>query len=276
MDEHQLKNLQRRLEIQVIDIGVRIRRYTLDTRLKDTAALSQLNELHDKWLGWRKEFYDQSDAENTSTLSEIERGLLAIDRHLDVIQRDLVSEDSFHVGSRTVALLSLSLALLGEIYLVLHGLGTLNVAEVEFEPWAVWGPLKYLEVAFWAEFGVLCYLLLLAANYIKRRDFDKWYQPWYLSTALRAPFLTVILMVLVLEFVEWYGEDTWMRTYLLEDGNKFYFMVFMSFCMGLVSDQASEVMRELAESVIEFVHGITKNISQKLSSAIAPVREMPR
>jgi hypothetical protein len=164
--------------------------------------------------------------------------------------------------------------LLALLYLLSHGVRGWDFSN--FEPLAESGPLKYVEVAFWSEFGVLCFLLFLAANYVKRRDFDEWYQPWYMSTALRAPFLTVILMILVLEFVEWYGEDSWIETYLLEEGNKFYFIAFMSFCLGLVSDQVAEVMRELAESVLEFVHGVVKKVSGKMRTAITPDSDIAR
>jgi len=60
---------------------------------------------------------------------------------------------------------------------------------------------------------------------------------------LRTPFLTVILMILVLEFVEWYGGDTLLQSYLLEEGNTFYFAAFTSFCLGLVMDQTAQVAR---------------------------------
>ena len=159
------------------------------------------------------------------------------------------------------------------IYLFSHGIHGWNVED--FEPWAEWGPVKYIEVAVWSEFGVLCYLLFQASKYVMRRDFDAWYQPWYLSTALRAPFLTVILMIVVLEFVEWYGEDGWFKTYM-EEGNKFYLIAFMSFCLGLVSDRASGLVGELAQSILDFIEIVVKKISSKLRTAISPEKEIAK
>jgi len=85
---------------------------------------------------------------------------------------------------------------------------------------------------------------------------------------LRAPFLSVILMMVVLEFVEWYGEGKWIENYLLEEGNKFYFIVFMSFSLGLMSEETSAIMRELAEGVVKFVRNVVGRVSDRLSSAV--------
>jgi hypothetical protein len=63
---------------------------------------------------------------------------------------------------------------------------------------------------------------------------------------------------------------------LLEEGNKFYFNVFMSFCLGLVSDQVAEVMRELADSVLKLVHGIVKKLAGKMKTAISSDSEVAR
>jgi hypothetical protein len=273
MADKQVQQVARSLDLQLREIGVRIRRYTLDSRL-DEKFLPHLQEAYENWLEVRKDFFKELEKATSESLAGIEHRLLLVDRQVDLVQRSLVSVDSFKAGARTVTLLALALVVLAVVYLLIHGVRGWNFSD--FEPLAEWGPLKYVEVAFWSEFGVLCLLLFLAAYYIKRRDFDVWYQPWYVATALRAPFLTVILMVLVLEFVEWYGEDTWIETYLLEEGNKFYFIAFMSFCLGLVSDQAAEVASELAESVIEFVHGVVKKVTGKLKTAIAPDSEIAK
>ena len=67
--------------------------------------------------------------------------------------------------------------------------------------------------------------------------------PWYLSTFLRAPFLTVILMMVVWNLLEWYGEGNWIETYIL--GREIsYFIAFVSFCLGLSSDSTSSIIRD--------------------------------
>lgn len=76
-------------------------------------------------------------------------------------------------------------------------------------------------------------------------------------------------MMVVLEFVEWYGEGKWIENYLLEEGNKFYFIVFMSFSLGLMSEETSAIMRELAEGVVKFVRNVVGRVSDRLSSAVA-------
>ena len=113
-------------------------------------------------------------------------------------------------------------------------------------------------------------------DYLSKRDFDQWYQSWYLATVLRAPFLSVILMILVLEFVEWYGEGTWIETYLLEEGNKSYFIAFMSFCIGLSSDQAAAILRDLSWSISDFLRGVVQRVSRKLSSALLPANPLDK
>jgi len=206
------------------------------------------------------------DSPAVQDLNNVEKGWLDLDRDVDLIQRELISEKSYEAGIRTVVWLSIALLLLVVFYFVTHGVTFLNFSS--FEPWPEWGPLKYGEVVFWSSFGVLCYLLFLATYFLARRDFDVWYQPWYVSTALRAPFLTVILMMIVLEFVEWYGEGKWIQTYILEEGNKFYFIVFMSFCLGLASDSTAGIMRDLSNGVTEFVSSAVGRVSQKLSLAV--------
>jgi hypothetical protein len=201
---------------------------------------------------------------SSGQLDEVERMWLVLDWKVDLIQRELIAENSFRSGFVTVIWMSFTLIVLFIAYLWSHGVRGLNL--ISFEPWPEWGPLKYAEVASWSLFGVLCWLLFLASRYLSRRDFDHWYQPWYLSSALRAPFLTVILMMVVLEFSEWYGEETWIQRYLLEEGNKFYFIVFMSFSLGLTSDRTSRIAGDLTEGVGEFVHNAVRKVSHKLAS----------
>ncbi len=269
MTEKQLQRKRLEIESGLVELRVRIRRYTLDPRLReeDQGALrKQADEAWKKWLAVRSSFYALPEPAPPEELLEVEKELLQVSREADLIQRELISEESFNAGIRTVTWLSVALVGLVFLYLATHGVRGLNFAA--FEPLPEWGPLKYVEVAFWSTFGVLCWLLFLSTRYLARRDFDRWYQPWYVSTVLRAPFLSVILMMVVLEFVEWYGEGKWIENYLLEEGNKFYFIVFMSFSLGLMSEETSAIMRELAEGVVKFVRNVVGRVSDRLSSAV--------
>ena len=269
MTERELQRKRREIESGVVGLRVRIRRYTLDPRLReeDQGALrKQADEAWKKWLAVRSSFYALPEPAPPEGLLEVEKELLQVSREADLIQRELISEESFNAGIRTVTWLSVALVGLVFLYLATHGVRGLNFAA--FEPLPEWGPLKYVEVAFWSTFGVLCWLLFLSTRYLARRDFDRWYQPWYVSTVLRAPFLSMILMMVVLEFVEWYGEGKWIENYLLEEGNKFYFIVFMSFSSGLMSEETSAIMRELAEGVVKFVRNVVGRVSDRLSSAV--------
>lgn len=269
MTERELQRKRREIESGVVGLRVRIRRYTLDPRLReeDQGALrKQADEAWKKWLAVRSSFYALPEPAPPEELLEVEKELLQVSREADLIQRELISEESFNAGIRTVTWLSVALVGLVFLYLATHGVRGLNFAA--FEPLPEWGPLKYVEVAFWSTFGVLCWLLFLSTRYLARRDFDRWYQPWYVSTVLRAPFLSMILMMVVLEFVEWYGEGKWIENYLLEEGNKFYFIVFMSFSLGLMSEETSAIMRELAEGVVKFVRNVVGRVSDRLSSAV--------
>ncbi|MCH7986130.1 MAG: hypothetical protein IH847_06050 [Acidobacteria bacterium] len=273
MTERELQRKRREIESGVVGLRVRIRRYTLDPRLreKDREGLrKQADEAWKKWLALWDAFNalpEKPSQNDTKQLLGVEKELLQVSREADLIQRELISEESFNAGIRTVTWLSVALVGLVFLYLATHGVRGLNFAA--FEPLPEWGPLKYVEVAFWSTFGVLCWLLFLSTRYLARRDFDRWYQPWYVSTVLRAPFLSMILMMVVLEFVEWYGEGKWIENYLLEEGNKFYFIVFMSFSLGLMSEETSAIMRELAEGVVKFVRNVVGRVSDRLSSAVA-------
>lgn len=269
MTEKQLQRKRLEIESGLVELRVRIRRYTLDPRLReeDQGALrKQADEAWKKWLAVRSSFYALPEPAPPEELLGVEKELLQVSREADLIQRELISEESFNAGIRTVTWLSVALVGLVFLYLATHGVRGLNFAA--FEPLPEWGPLKYVEVAFWSTFGVLCWLLFLSTRYLARRDFDRWYQPWYVSTVLRAPFLSMILMMVVLEFVEWYGEGKWIENYLLEEGNKFYFIVFMSFSLGLMSEETSAIMRELAEGVVKFVRNVVGRVSDRLSSAV--------
>lgn len=269
MTERELQRKRREIESGVVGLRVRIRSYTLDPRLReeDQGALrKQADEAWKKWLAVRSSFYALPEPAPPEELLGVEKELLQVSREADLIQRELISEESFNAGIRTVTWLSVALVGLVFLYLATHGVRGLNFAA--FEPLPEWGPLKYVEVAFWSTFGVLCWLLFLSTRYLARRDFDRWYQPWYVSTVLRAPFLSMILMMVVLEFVEWYGEGKWIENYLLEEGNKFYFIVFMSFSLGLMSEETSAIMRELAEGVVKFVRNVVGRVSDRLSSAV--------
>lgn len=266
----------------------RIRRYSLDPRLRMDKAPSaipagsdDLGEFlrgeaaaaWDDWVDLRDEFVALPDSPTLDQLMAVERKWLDLDHKVDLIQRDLIGENSVRAGMLTVAWLSLALIGLVIVYLLSHGVRGWSLSALE--PWPEWGPWKYGEVAFWSSFGILCYLLFIATRYIARRDFDEWYQLWYVSTFLRAPFLTVILMMLILEFVEWYGEGKWIETYLLEEGNKTYFIFFLSFCLGISSDATSSIIRDLSNGVSGFVKKAVSRVSQKLSSSVSDINITP-
>ena len=264
MTEKDLQRQWRLLEVDLAETRIRIRRYSLDPRLRDAPKLqTDAEAAWDAWMKVRNKFYSEKDL-TEDKLRELEADLLAVDRRTDLIQRELISERSQRAGTTTVICLSVVLLVLVWGYLVLHQVRWGDFSQ--FEPLAEWGPLKYVEVAFCGTFGALCALLYFAAYHLMRRDFDEWYQGWYVSTLLRAPFLTVILMMIVLEFVEWYGEATWIQNYLLEEGNKFYFIAFLSFTLGTMIRETSDIIRDLGDGVVAFVRDAIARVSDRLAS----------
>lgn len=266
------KDLQRewtKLEVALGELRVRIRRYSIDPRLLPPDQQPLRDAADEAWKAWmdlRKAFYD-AGTPTEPLLRDLEATLLEVDRKADLLQRALISEKSLRTGMLTVGWLAVVLVGLVVAYLALHQVRWGDFSR--FEPMAEWGPLKYVEVAFWGTFGALCALLYFAATYLLRRDFDEWFRGWYVATLLRAPFFCVIMMMLVLEFVEWYGEDTWIQHYLLEEGNKFYFIAFMSFTLGLMIRGASDIVLSLGEGVLAFVGGVVDRVSRRLSSALS-------
>ena len=267
MNDAGVQRQWRQLEVGLAETRIRIRRYTLDPRLRgDEKLRDNANAAWDAWMTVRAMFYDVH-GQTEDTLRKLEAELLQVDRQVDLIQRDLISERSLRAGMMTVTWLSAALVTLVIVYLALHQVRWGDFSR--FEPLAEWGPLKYVEVAFWSAFGALCALLYFATDYLMRRDFDEWYKGWYVSMLLRAPFLAVILMIVVLEFVEWYGEDKWIATYLLEEGNKFYFIVFVSFMLGIMIRETSEIIRNLGDGVVAFVRAAVGRVSDRLASALS-------
>jgi hypothetical protein len=274
MADKQLEKKCRLLSADISGLAVRIRRYSFDPRVPpprdkttpDTGAelRARLATAHTQWRALRARFDALPPGYTAADLLNIEYEFEELERTVDLIQSELISEESFTSGRKTVAGLVIAMVLLIVFYFVTHGVRSLDFST--FEPWPEWGPLKYGEVAFWSSFGVLCFLLFLASNYLARRDFDRWYRPWYLTTALRAPFLTVMLMVAILEFTEWYGEDKRLAKFLLEEGNKFYFIAFTSFCLGLTSERTANILGDLAEGVGDFIQQAASRLSEWLSS----------
>jgi hypothetical protein len=292
MTSKDIERKRNELLANLTETANRIRRYSLDPKLRmaqapstkpnasDAAAADfgeylrgEAEAAWEEWIALRDEFAALPDSPTLAQLMSIEKKWLNLDRKVDLIQRDLIGENSLKAGVFTVTWLVFALIFLLALYLLSHGVRSWNLAT--FEPWPEWGIWKYGEVAFWSGFGVLCYLLFISTRYIARRDFDEWYKLWYVSTFLRAPFLTVILMMIVLEFVEWYGEGKWIETYILEEGNKTYFIAFMSFCLGISSDATSSIIRDLADGVSDFVKKAVSRVSQKLSSAVSDINITP-
>jgi hypothetical protein len=264
-----LQRLWRAFEVNLAETRIRIRRYTLDPRLREPEEKDLRDAADAAWDAWmkvREAFYNVKEP-TEDNLRKLEADLLRVDRQTDLLQRDLISNRSRRAGTATVAWLSVVLVALAAVYLALHHVRWGDFSQ--FEPLAEWGPLKYVEVAFWGTFGTLCALLYFATYYLMRRDFDEWYRGWYVSTLLRAPFLTVILMMPVLEFAEWYGEDKWIQTYLLEEGNKFYFIAFLSFMLGIMIFETSDIIRELGDGVVAFVRSAVARVSHRLASALS-------
>jgi len=283
MESSEIERRMEELKRNMNETATRLRRYTVDPRLcyaesdppspvkEKSKRLVQLTDTI--WTEWKTAFTDIQNLQDPPTgrrLVELEILHLNLDRSVDVVQRDLVSDGSRAAGVRVMTLLSLATVGLFIAYLVTHMVWVKGLGRYDFEPWPEWGPMKYAEVIFWSTFGCLCYLLFVGSYYLMRRDFDEWYQCWYLATLLRSPFISLILMMVVLEFVEWYSDDkdSWINQYLLEEGNKFYFIVFMSFCLGISSDTSSRIMRDLSNGVCEFVSRSVNKVAQKLKLAV--------
>lgn len=256
----------------------RIRRYTLDSRLQTPPDGQELpahwNNLRERldnawkeWLAIRAEVIALPAAPTEQQCRDAQLHWLELDRKLDVIQRELIAQRSTRYGVWTVVGLALTLLASICLYLVTHGMTTLDVAQ--FEPWPDWGPVKYIEVAAWSFFGVLCSLLYTATYFLSRRDFDDHFVTWYISTALRAPLLVVILMIVVLEFIEWYGEGGWLEKYLLEEGNKYFFIVFVSFCLGVGSESTSQMIGELVNGVTAGIRSIVRRVARKFGAVVS-------
>jgi hypothetical protein len=256
----------------------RIRRYSLDRRLNVPATdrtpeqdryadvAARLDAAWKQWLAVRDAIVTWPTPPTENDVTTVATQWLDLDHSVDLIQRELVSNTSTWWGVATV--LGLIVATLGALVAYLFGHGALlNLAD--FEPWPEWGPAKYGEVAYWSFFGVMCTLLYTAAYFVSRRDFDRNFVTWYATTALRAPLLVVILMIVVLEFVEWYAEDTWLANYILEEGNKFYFIVFMSFCLGISSESTAKIIGDLSAGVSAAVQGAVRRIAERLGAVVS-------
>jgi len=232
------------------------------------------DSLWDRWVVLWENVQAVRDSFSAKDDIRLRKELMTLEGEVDGIQRELVSENSRRAGIQTVVWMSITLVATLCFYFLTHGVRSFDLTT--FEPWPEWGPMKYGEVAFWSFFGVLCSLLYIATYYLSRRDFDIWYKPWYLSTALRAPFHSVILMVVLLEFLEWYGEDKWVQTYLLEEGNKFFFIVILSFCLGLTSDRTARIVGHLAHGIGDFFEGRIRAFGAKLSSTVPAISTKPK
>lgn len=265
------KLLFKDIETRLTRLESRIERYTLDQVSKENKEFaSLLDRLWTEWADIRRRYQALSEWVELEELRVIEFEVLVLERKVCLIQREIFANDSLQSGAKTVAWLTFWMLYFIVLYLVVHGVRPPDFGP--FDPFPEWGPMKYLEVAFWSIFGVLCWLLYCASWYVAHRDFDAWYKPWYISTAIRAPFLSIVLMMIVLEFTEWSGEGTWVEHYLLEEGNKYYFIAFTSFCSGLMSDRAAEITRELADGVMTFLHSGAKRLVEKLTGAFTPLK----
>jgi hypothetical protein len=275
----EIESKLRDLRLGVTSTGNCIRRYSLDGRLcvpvdprtpeeQRCARVEQrLTAAWTTWLTVRERVNALPAAPPETDLSAAATQWLELDHEVDGVQRELISEGSTWWGVATVIGLILALLVGVLAYLAAHGVHGLDVSN--FEPWPEWGPAKYFEVAYWSFFGVLCRLLFTATYYVARRDFDQNYVVWYASTALRAPLLVVILMLMVLEFVEWYADGTWLANYLLEEGNKFYFIIFMSFCLGISSETSAAIIGDLSAGVSTLVQRAVTRVAGRLGAVVS-------
>jgi hypothetical protein len=167
-----------------------------------------------------------------------------------------------------VACLAGALIGLVALYCVMHGVRSLDLQG--FRPFPPDSPLRYVEVALWSEAGALCWLLLIASRYLARRDFDPWYQAWYVSTALRAPFLSVVLMMMTLELAQWGVEGGRRNVYIADQDQQYYLIAVSSFVLGLVSDQTSAIMRDVADGFLDLWRTAVCRISRRLGRSRAP------
>jgi len=263
----------RQMQEDIAEEGTRIRRYTMDpfVKIPDDPNLpdpgkqlrDEIDQAHGDWLALEDLWRTEAGTMQPGGLDTLERAYDKLVRQVDLIQRELISKTSYNAGLLTVFWMAAVLVILVIAYLVTH-----DTFGEGFEPWAESGPLKYGEVAFWSAFGALCVLLYKATAYLSRRDFDEWYKPWYVSTFIRAPFLAVILMMMLLEFAEAREEGSWIQEFLMAEGNKFYFIVFLSFCLGLSTDTTNGVIRDLTDGIAEFFSRLVNRFSSWLSSAV--------
>jgi hypothetical protein len=270
-DKETIKRYRQVLE-DINEEGSRIRRYTMDPFVKvpddpkapDPGATlrSDLDVAWKEWQDLKALWRTEAQAYTPTGLDNLETAYDALVRKVDLIQRELISDESYESGKETVRWLTITLIGLIAVYFASHGIygGT-------FEPWPEWGPAKYGEVAFWSAFGALSTLLYKASHYLSRRDFDRWFKPWYVSTFLRAPILSVVIMVVLLEFAESQGDGEWMQ-HLMEEGNKFYVITFFSFCLGVSSDSTNSILRDLTDGVTEFISRIAQRFASWLGSLV--------
>lgn len=277
MSPQEITNALREMRQRLMGASNRIRRYTLDSRLRtpDKGSimepwLSIRTELDNSWTQWlslRTEINGLPGAPTEQQCRETQSHMLDLERKLDLVQRELIAPSSTRDGIWTVVLLASTLIGSVYAYIALHGMVDFNVDK--FEDWPDWGPVKYFEVASWAFFGVLCTLLYTAAYFLSRRDFDGHFAGWYISTAIRAPLLAMIVMLVVLEFVEWYGEGGWLEKYILEEGNKYYFIVFVSFCLGINSEATAEIIGDLQSGVTSGIRSVVRKVAQKFGAVVS-------
>ncbi len=269
MADSEAPRMKRRLGRDLVDLKVRLSRYRKDPLLAecvtrpgsaDLACLRQKsNVAWGEWCVARKMWLDQTDKLDMGQLNALEEKLLEIERRADELQRELVCPESARAGWKVVACLAAAQTALLGLYVVAHGMAD----DWTFEVPLMWGPGKYVEVFFWTCFGSLTGLLGLAGTYLARRDFDRAYSPWYLTSAVRAPFLATVLMFVIVELGEAYGSA---QGLFEEEGAKFYGVALLSFCMGMVSEQTGMLVWSLAEGVLTFVQGVVQRFSDRLAS----------
>src|SRR5262245_53074909 len=111
MTDKDLRRQWRQLEIDVAEGQVRIRRYSIDPRLREAdqgALRTAADEAWQLWIDARRAFYAEREP-TEEALRRLEAQILTVERKTDLIQRELISGRSQRAGTTTIAWLAVVL-----------------------------------------------------------------------------------------------------------------------------------------------------------------------
>src|SRR5258708_36790613 len=116
--------------------GLRIRRYTMDPRIKkiptpgrpppNSELREELEKVWKKWFALKGDFRDLPDNTTVPAIIALEKECDEVERGIDLVQRVLVSASSFTAGLLTVVWLSALLLGLGVLYFATHAASGLD------------------------------------------------------------------------------------------------------------------------------------------------------